>query len=84
MFLAHWMNGHMTLFFCKQLDAPSIGTAVDGLYCYGLSLVLSLKSQNVVRFSIHMPPLTSCSALTLSPTLGAKICCIHCIAGTFS
>ena len=45
-FLAHWMadsqmTGHMTSFFCKQLDAPSIGTAVDGLYI--LSLVLNLN-----------------------------------------
>ena len=61
----------MTSFFCKQLDAPSIGTAVDGLP------LSQFCSQNVVRFSVHMQPLTSISALTLGPTLGAKICHIH-------
>ena len=40
MFLVHWMagqlddqmTGHMILFFDRQPDAPSIGTATDGLY----------------------------------------------------
>ena len=45
-------------------------------------IVLSLWSQNVVRFSAHIPPLTSISALTLSPLLGAKICLICYTTGT--
>ena len=55
------MTGHMTLFFSKQLNAPSIGMLVD----------LSNMYQMLVQFIFFI------SALALSPTLGAKLCCIQ-------
>ena len=39
------MTGHVTLFFCKLLDAPSRETAVDDLYIfYIFSSGLNLSS----------------------------------------
>ena len=38
------MTGHVTLFFCKHLNALLIGTAIDGLYIFSLVLNLNLSS----------------------------------------
>ena len=54
------MTGHITSFLSKQHAALSIGMLID----------FSYRSQLLVQFIFFI------SALALSPTLGAKLCCI--------
>ena len=71
--LAHWMTRQLDDwscdfgFFSKQLDAPSIGMLVYYFQIHFSSYWISSLFHQFIFFT---------SALTLSPLLGAKLCCI--------